>query len=246
MSLLENDSMSTLRAVRRVSPSRSLANFLANATLLAKEYEPSDGFIDPLVYSVDSLRVTLLERRTQASDKANELIHRFYTRMVSDDYKTSRTVKRPSGKKVKVDEVRQNPLPLALRWVESLYYEKQQPMLARANEIGLSVQPYPRVYGSEFSLLIDSQEGHVADVLLAQEEMLHQVSINTAAGKKLPRNKFYPGRALHIPFMRLPIAADNETMQKEFTELLSTDLPVHNLDIGPIVWKIGTVSERGD
>jgi hypothetical protein len=247
MSFLETESFSSLRAIRRIYPSRSLTDFLSSATVIAEEeFEAADGFVDPLVYAADSLKVTLFERRLQASEQVNELLNKFYVRLVVEDYVTSKTIKTPTGRKVKEMRKNKNPLPGALRDVENLYYVKDEPMLARANDIDLSVQLYPYNYGTEFALQLDANEGPLADMLLAQEEMLYKEASRTSAGKKLARNYFQPGRVLSVPFAHLPISPDDRVGCNDFIELLSADLPVHNLAIGPLVWKQEYVSAPHD
>ena len=244
MSAVETDRLSGIKAIRKVvNPSLSLRNFLSTARLLAEETEVVPTLLDPLVYAAESLRVTIFERRLRAGREANELIRKVHTRMESPTMMTTRRTRQPSGKFHDTQKKRNNPLPTALRDVESLYVEAGSGLVVRANAIVPCTKPSDGHFGTELALVIDAGSG--ASALEAQRDLLLDAVGRMVAGRKLRRLADDPIEPLQIPFMHVPLADDYH--RKDFIELLSSDLPVHGIEIGADVkWKLNTVSYPED
>ena len=238
MSLRETERLSGLRAVRKVvTPSESLRGLLQCAHSLAADLEPVAGQLDPLVYAADGLRVTLYERRLRAGTKANELVSKVHDRMNSPSIMTYRKVQKPSGRVVSTGKRRPNPLPEALQDVENLYAQSDGPLLVRANKIVVVTNTSDRRVASELALIID--EGSGASVLQAQQDLLYDAESRMVAGRKLQKLAGTAIQALAMPFMRLPPMP--VAYQQDLVEQLAAELPVHNIEIGPIEWKYNTV-----
>ena len=243
MSWRATESLSGLRAVRKVvTPSESLRDLLVCAHSLGDELDPVPGQLDPLVYAANGLRVTIFERRIKASADAHELLRKLHGRMESPTIMTSRKVRQPSGKTVSVRKKRPNPLPIALQDVENLYAQTDGPLLVRANKIVVVANSSDRRVASELALIID--EGSGASVLQAQQDVLLDAESRMIAGRKLQKLAGNAVQALAMPFMRLPPMP--RSYQEGFVELLSAELPVHNIEIGPIEWKLNTVAQIQD
>ncbi len=236
------EKLSGLRAVRKVvTPSPSLRELLTNAKRMAEEIEYPSGELDPLVYAAEGLRVTIFERRIRANDESNDLLRKLHTRMESPVLHTSRRTRQNSGKVQKTSKKRPNPLPAALNEVEDLYAATDGPIVVRANRIIISSKTIDRRIGNELALVID--EGSGASVLQAQQEVLLDAEMRMVAGRKLRKLAGTAIQALEMPFMRLPAMCESES--QDIVNLLSADLPVHDIEIGPIEWKLNTVAYSG-
>lgn len=234
MSAAESEKLIGYRAVRKVvTPSESLVDFLSYAKKLIEDVETVNGKLDPMVYAVEGLRVTILERRVRASVEASEQVRKVYTRMESPFIVTRHKVKQPSGKFKVTTKKRQNLLSQALQDVESLYSQTDSGLLVRANKITTTTKPSDPRMGTEFALVIE--EGSGARVLEAQRDILLDTEANMVAGRKLGKLAVGPVEALNMPFMRLPLA--DEHVLTEFSELLTAGLPVHDIEIGPVELK---------
>ncbi len=234
--------LSSLMAVRKiVTPSKSLKELLKTAASLVEETEPVQYLLDPLVYAADGLRVTIFERRIKAGIEANDLLRKVQDRLESPTLITARKIRQPSGKSMTTTKKRPNPLPEALREVEALYVPPENGLTVRANRIVACTKPH---LGTEFALVIDDGAG--ASALEAQHDMLMDAEMRMVAGRKLRKlaedqaQTDVASSALLMPFMRAPLEDDYQRV--EFIEMLSADLPVHDIEIGPIVWKRNTIS----
>lgn len=232
--------LSDLRAIRTISPSQSLKEFLSTARVLVDDVETMPGEIEPVVFAADSLRLTIFERRVRADEKANDLLRKVHARMESPFVATRRKVKQPYGKNVTTRRMAPNPLHAALWEVEEFWHEIDGSMVARANAIANSTRLLDFGRGIELSLVID--KGSVGSALVAQSKVLLDAEKRMEAGKKLIRLDDEPIEPLYVPFMQAPIT--DLYHQKELMELLSAELPVTGLQIGPIEWKLNTVYER--
>ncbi len=237
MGISSGNKLSYVKAVREVLPSVSLREFLATAHGMAEDVEVVPDVLDPLVYAAESLRVTIYERHAKAGRDVNELLRKVYARMESPTLANKRTVQLPYGGTQTTRKKQPNPLHMALNDVESLYRETDGPLLVRTNRIIATTRRDSRL-GTELALLVD--DGSVASVLDAQSNVLLDAEAQMIAGRKLRRLANEPIAPLAIPFMRAPLLDDYH--RKEFVELLSADLPVHNLEIGRIEWKLNTVT----
>jgi hypothetical protein len=243
MSSLETFRQSRLSAVRKVvTPSQSLKDLLNTARILSNEVETPPNVLDPLIYASDGLRVTIFERRIKAGHEANELLRKMYTRMESPVIKTNRKTRQPSGRIQNTQKTRPNPLPGALQEVESLYLSSDGPLIVRANRIVVSSKQNDSRVGAELALVIDNGSG--ASVLQAQRDVLLDAEMRMVAGRKLRKLAEGPIEALEMPFMRAPLMEDYQ--RKEFIELLDVELPVTDIEIGPVEWKLSTVSHSLD
>lgn len=239
MSSPESEVFSSLRAVRKVvRPSQSLKEFMQAARLLSDEIDPVPGYLDPLVYACEGLRTTIYLRRLKASEISNNLIRKMYTRMESPMVTTTKKVRQPSGAYRRTQKSRPNMLPGALKDVENIYLDDGQPLTVRSNRIVVSSRSDDERIGSEFALVIDAGSG--ASVLKAQQDVLKDAEGDIVTGRKLRRLSVGHADALEIPFMRAPLMEDSQ--REDFIQLLSTELPVFNIEIGPIEWKPSTAT----
>ncbi len=241
MSSHNTEILSRLSAVRKVvTPSASLRDLLRSAKMLGEEIDPSDDGLDALVYAAEGLRVTIFERRIQAGEESNNLLRKLHARMESPVVTTPRRIRHQSGKVEITRKKRPNPLREALGEVEDLYALTDGPLLVRANKIVLLDKSNDKRTSGELALIIDDGSG--ASVLQAQQDVLLDAEVRSMAGRKL--RKLLGGtalaQALEMPFMRLPPLP--LTQSQDMIDLLSADLPVHDIEIGPIEWKLNTVS----
>lgn len=234
MNVSENESLVGFRAVRKVIyPSASLKDFLSSAQMLAEEIDPMPGMLDPLVYAAEGLRVTIFERRIRAGNEASKLVKKVYDRMVSLTIETTHKVELHPGQTQKVTKKQPNPLRGALHDVETLYTARDHGLLVRANRIEAAPYPGNARLGTELSLVVDDGPG--ASILKAQRDLVMDTEKEILAGRKLSRLAEQPIQALLMPFMRAPFTSEHE--REAFVELLATDLPVHDIHIGPIEWR---------
>ncbi|MDL2341769.1 MAG: hypothetical protein QFB87_01675 [Patescibacteria group bacterium] len=240
MSSPNTERLSGLRAVRKVvTPSPSLRDLLANAKKMAEEIDQPSHELDPLVYAAEGLRVTIFERRIQASAEANDLLRKLHARMESPVlYYTPRKVRQNSGKVQTTSKKRDNPLPAALHEVEDLYAATDGPIVVRANKIVIANKSMDPRIGQELALVVD--EGSGASILQAQQDVLLDAEMRMVSGRKLRKLAGTAIQALEMPFMRLPSMPESES--QDIVNLLSADLPVHDIEIGPIEWKLNTVA----
>lgn len=243
MSSPESEVFSSLRAVRKVvRPSQSLKEFLYAARSFSDEIDPVAGYLDPLVYAGEGLRTTIYLRRVLASENANNLVRKMYTRMESPMVSSTKKVRQPSGAYRQTQKKRLNMLPAALREVENIYLDDGQPLTVRSNRIIVSSRSGDERIGSEFALVIDAGSG--ASVLKAQQDVLKDAEGDMVTGRKLRRLSVDHADALELPFMRAPLMEDSQ--REDFIQLFSAVLPVFNIEIGPIEWKPSTATYLQD
>jgi hypothetical protein len=112
--------------------------------------------------------------------------------------------------------------------VEQIYLPSDGPLVVRATRVVDSTKEDYRHLGNELSLVID-ENSSASSALIAQYNVLDDDIRRTIAGRRLPKPGTNPESALHIGFMRGHFSGDNE--RKEFIELLSSELPVHDLEV---------------
>lgn len=228
--------LSYVRAFREVIPTSSLKEFLSDANELTKD-AAFESVSDPLVYAINSLRVTLFERRVKASHNVNDLLRKLHARMEPPYIINTERVRTQYGAVKTAQKRQRNPLHSDLDDVESLYVPGDLPFPpVRSNEIVDCTKDDYSVLGKELALVID--EGAGASALEAQRDILFDASRRMNAGKRLPRAD-EPDPVLYLPFMRAPFESVAE--RDEFIKHLSTGLPVHDISFGPIEWQLKTV-----
>lgn len=227
--------LSYIRAFREVIPSTSLKEFLKTAHDLTKE-ETFEAVTDPLVYAVNSLRVTLFERRVKASQDVNDLLRKLHARMETPFIFNTERVRTTYGALKTTQRRQRNPLHLDLDDAKSLYVQNGSPFPSvRSNVIVDCTKDDYKGSGVELALVID--EGTGASILEAQRDILFDTSRRINAGKRLPRAD-EPDPVLHLPFMQAPFASDGQ--RDEFMKHLTVELPVHDIGFGPIEWQLKT------
>lgn len=230
----ESNKFSYVRGLREVIPSASLKAFLKMAKEFGQEeaFEMGEGMSDLTIYAGNSLRVTMYERRARAGREVNELLSKLLYRMESPKIVTTERVRTNYGA-IKTTRKREpNLLHKALAQAE-LEYQTSEPLVMRAIKIVDSTKDDYRGLGTELALVLD--DGPAARLLEKQREILMSASQGINFTKRLPPAEA-PDPVLHLPFMSAPFAG---TLQRDqFIELMSTELPVHEIVLGPIEWAL--------
>lgn len=236
MSQPESTKFSYVRGLREVIPSTSLKAFLNMAREFAQDeaFEVGEGMSDLTIYAGNSLRVTMFERRARAGHEANKLLNRLHYRMESPTILTTERVRTNYGA-IKSSKKREpNMLHKALREAEFIDLTAV-PLVMRANKIVDSTKDDYRGHGTELALVLDG--GPAARVLENQRDHLMSASQGINFMKRLPPSD-PPDPVLHLPFMCAPFAG--QLQRDQFIELMSTELPVHEIALGPIEWTLKT------
>ena len=218
------------RLFRKVIPSDSLKAFIKNAHEQvfdggAEFFEPDS---DPLVYAVDSLRITQFERRVQAGTYVAEL-GRMHTYVTSPVHVTTRRVKQQYGPSHDKKTSKKNPLWGILKDVEDQYDLNENGLFVRANNIVDSTKSDYAHLGAELALEIE--EGEVADMLDEQTALITIAAMRTNAGQHLPRPTETDNPRL-IPFMHGRFMSPEA--REKFIDLLRPELPVYDVGLRPI------------
>ena len=215
------------RLFRKVIPSDSLKAFIKNAQEQVfdggAEFFAPDS--DPLVYAVDSLRVTQFERRVRAGTYVAEL-GRMHTYVTAPEHVTTRRVKQQYGTFHNKKTSKKNDLWGTLKDVEDKYELGENGLFVRANDIVDSTKTDYEHQGTELALEIEA--GEVADMLDEQTALITVAAMRTKAGQHLPKPA-EPDNPRLIPFMHGRFVSDEA--REKFVGLLRPELPVYDVGL---------------
>lgn len=230
----ESNEYSYSRLFRKVIPSDSLRELIKAAA----DYTLGDGAgcfeagTTPLVYAVDSLRVTQFERRVQAGTYIAEL-RRMHEYVASPVHITTKRVRQPYGASHPRKTARRNALWDALSEAEDAYKADDSGLYVRASRmVDCTKEDYAHL-GTELALEIE--DGEVARMLNEQTELITDAAMRTMAGKRLPRPK-EPDNPRLIPIMHGQFKSLHA--YEEFVEELQPELPVYEIGLGPIAKRL--------
>lgn len=239
--------MSYIRAFRTLAPSESLIGFLKHAgkNLETTDFENDNPLLEPRVYALNSLRVTLFERRARVGQDASDPLSKLHVVMAQPKITTTeRRRTRPGVFETNTKRVH-NPLVRALIDIEDYYLQDGEDeagrgkLLLRASSIVDSTEDDYRGGGTELALLID--EGPGLSALDAQRNILEDKAKSLNAAKRLSR-PLQQGWSLVIPFMVAPF--DSEGQRDDFIGTLATEepmhLPVYGIGVDSIQWQLKT------
>ncbi|HWT56087.1 MAG TPA: hypothetical protein VN031_03605 [Candidatus Microsaccharimonas sp.] len=236
MTTPESDPVSSIRAVRPVIPSQSLRGFIRSAEKLFVEHELDlslDPAVEPLVFAANGLHSTLFARRVPANSVNNERLEKVENYIRSPwHYSFSSRRRWAGGPLERIQSKRHNPLSQALEDLEELWVPDKRHLFLSASSIVCSATMGIEGAATELSLLID--DGPVADMLLAQSELLHEAAKRPNAASLLPREDKVDN-PLELPFMRAAFV-DSEAVA-EFVDGLKSELPVFEVGLRPISYR---------
>ena len=216
----------------------------AGKRLDALTFENDDPMLDPRIYALNSLRITLFERRALADQDASDQLNKLHAVMAQP--KVTNTERRRSRPGVfeTITKRQPNPLIRALIDVEDYYLQdgeeagSKAKLVVRASTIIDSTEDDYRSRGTELALTIDEGSGYSA--LEAQRDILEDKARGLNAARGLVR-PLHQGRRLVIPFMVAPF--DSEGQRDDFIDTLTTEdpqLPVYGNGVDAIQWQLKT------
>lgn len=241
------ESISYIRAFRQVMPSESMVSFLRHTgqVLASYDFEDDDPMRQPRVYALNSLRITLFERRAHQGQDNDEALSRLHAIMAQPKITLTERRRTRPGVLETVSRRVPNPLVNALARVATYYLQDGEDvdgvakLALRASEIVESTEDDYREAGTELALQLDQNSGYQA--LAAQREVIDERAKGLNAGKRLLRPQLQDA-PLAIPFMVAPF--ETEGQRDEFIDSLMTHapmiLPVYGNEAGPIQWQLKT------
>lgn len=246
MAEIKQTNVSYIRAFRPVDPSESLMSFLGHAeALLRDEFEDATLRRRARIFSLDSLRVTLFERRAQllpSGQTDSEALSKLHVVMAQPKITVTERRRTRPGVFETITKREVNPLIGALALAESIYLQdgeedendRTRP-LVRASTVIDSTEDVYRQAGTQLALRID--ESDVLAALDAQRSIFEDRAKVLNANRRLARPEQQDG-PLAIPFMVAPF--DSADQRDEFIDRLASELPVYGSSVGPIQWQLKT------
>lgn len=240
-------SVSYIRAFRPLIPSESMIAFLRHAgkRLEKLDFESTDPMLDPRIYALNSLRITLFERRAQASQDAADRLSKLHSVLAQEKVTVSK--RRRTRRDVFETTTRRltNPLIAALADVEKMYVPDGQEvegkirLSVRASDLTETTEDDYRKSGTELALVLDENQSYSA--LEAQRDIIEDKARRLNASRGLSRPLHQDSR-LVVPFMVAPFDSDGQ--RDEFIDTLTAEepplLPVYGNGVGPIQWQLKT------
>lgn len=224
---------SSIRAIRPVVESKSLRAFMKSAEKLVADWDfgQSNGYeVDPLVFAARNLHITLFKRRALTTPRVNDAMRKIEDYLQNDYHYFTRTRQsRPGVRPTRVVDRRENPLPAALEEQERDYIPEGQHPLLWASKIIISSADESGHPGSELALQLS--DGPVVQLLDMQSGLINDAADRINASKLLPRQPIKENPT-ELPFMRAPFRS--EANRLEFIDMLSEELPVYDIGLGPI------------
>lgn len=241
--------VSYIRAFRPLIPSESMRAFLKHAgkQLEKMDFEATNPLLDPRIYALNSLRITLFERRAQANQDAADRLNKLYAAMAQPTIVTSERRRTRPGVFETTSRRQPNPLIRALVEIENHYMQDGEEvdgkvkLSVRASEIMETTEDDYRASGTELALVLDNNSSYSA--LEAQRGILEDKARGLNAAKGLVR-PLHQDRPLVVPFMVAPFDSDGQ--RDEFVDAISSGesvhLPVYGNSVGPlpVQWQLKT------
>src|SRR5882757_1489936 len=115
--------MSSIQSFRPIVPSESLIEFCtyAGKTLKEVEFENNNPLLEPRVYAINSLRVTLIERRARAGQDVGDLLAKLHVVMAQQKITTTGRRRSHPGAFKNTTKRTKNPIIKALSDAEEFY-----------------------------------------------------------------------------------------------------------------------------
>lgn len=209
------------------------------------DFERSDPLLDPRIYALNSLRVTLFERRARTNQDAADQLNKLHVVMAQPKVTSTERRRLRPGVFETITKRQPNPLFKALAEIEDLYMQDGEEggararLLVRASRIIETTEEDYKANGTELGLELEDNSGYEA--LDAQRGILDDRAKGLNAARGLVRPLHQDAR-LVIPFMVAPF--DSAGQRDEFIDSLAAEdppcLPVFGNGVDPIQWQLKT------